>query len=252
MDKSITAIIPTWNRANCLKNCLSLIVRQTYKNLTVVVSDDGSSENVLVVADSFKDSRVKYIRGENSGRPSIPRNRAIKKATGNLLAFCDSDDYWKENKLEVQVNILEKTKLGAVCSNAYLDQTPKMYFDNQSRKLTTLDLLKVNSVICSSMVVEKKIIDKCGGFDEDLEFKAVEDYLLWLKVSLYTDIYYTSEPLLAYTTNSSDSVRLNQSLTEEVRYRKILMNLLRFALRKGKFLSVPLILLFLVRSKIKR
>jgi glycosyltransferase involved in cell wall biosynthesis len=183
MDKSITAIIPTWNRANCLKNCLSLIVRQTYKNLTVVVSDDGSSENVLVVADSFKDSRVKYIRGENSGRPSIPRNRAIKKATGNLLAFCDSDDYWKENKLEVQVNILEKTKLGAVCSNAYLDQTPKMYFDNQSRKLTTLDLLKVNSVICSSMVVEKKIIDKCGGFDEDLEFKAVEDYLLWLKVS---------------------------------------------------------------------
>jgi hypothetical protein len=73
-----------------------------------------------------------------------------------------------------------------------------------------------------------------------------------VKGFLYTDIYYTSEPLLAYTTNSSDSVRLNQSLTEEVRYRKILMNLLRFALRKGKFLSVPLILLFLVRSKIKR
>lgn len=251
MDKSVTIIVPTWNRSSCLSKCLSLITNQSYSNIKAIVSDDGSTDNTYDIVCSIKDSRINYINDVNSGRPAIPRNRALKIAAGDVIAFCDSDDYWKKNKLETQLKLLKEKKVNAICSNAYLDQSNLKYFNDKSRMLTTLDLLRTNSVICSSVLVDSKIFRLCGPFDESLEMRAVEDYLQWLKISLFTDFYYTNQPLLEYTTNSSNSVRINQDLSEEVRYQKILFKFINFAFMHKKFTAIVFALYFLIKSKLK-
>ena len=88
----VSIIVPVYNRKDLLPRTLASVINQTYKNLEIIVVDDGSSDDIKSVVDSFNDARIKYVRHtENKGLPSA-RNTGLKTASGDFIAFLDSDD----------------------------------------------------------------------------------------------------------------------------------------------------------------
>ncbi len=101
----ISVIVPVYNSEKYLYRCIESITAQTYKNLEIILVDDGSTDNSGTICDDFaeKDERVKIIHKENGGVSSA-RNTGLKSFTGDYLTFIDSDDYVDENYIEILYN----------------------------------------------------------------------------------------------------------------------------------------------------
>lgn len=207
---SVSIIIPTWNRAATLERAVRSCLEQSVLPLEVLVCDDGSSDQSHQIVAQINDSRVIWVDGERGGRPAIPRNRGLKLAKGEWVAFLDSDDAWLPQKLEKQLATLQKSGNLACSSNATVvreGKTQEEMLNFQGDIATFADLLKNNTVITSSTIVQRELLLKCGGFPEEEGLKALEDYALWLRVACFTNFSYLSEPLILYTDDAKTSVR---------------------------------------------
>ena len=114
--QKVSVIIPTFNRSNFIIEALESIFIQEYFPLEIIIVDDGSTDDTKKVLKPYLD-RIQYIYQENKGLGPA-RNRGIEKATGEYIAFLDSDDRWKPNKLKVQVDLLNvKPNIAVVCTD---------------------------------------------------------------------------------------------------------------------------------------
>ena len=113
----ISVIVPTYNYAHFIGDCLDSIFAQTYKDFEVIVIDDGSTDDTARVLEKYK-GEIRYIYQENKGLPAA-RNTGIKAAQGEYLAFLDSDDLWLPEKLGEQVLFLRnEADMGIIFSDA--------------------------------------------------------------------------------------------------------------------------------------
>ena len=105
----ISIIVPIYNVEKYLKKCIDSIINQTYKNLEIILVDDGSPDNCGKICDEYakKDNRIKVIHKENGGVSSA-RNVGVENATGEYIGFVDSDDYIEKDMYEVLINNLKK------------------------------------------------------------------------------------------------------------------------------------------------
>jgi len=208
----ISVIIPTWNRAETLGKAILSALNQTLPPFEILVCGvDGSPDQKVV--NSINDSRLVWIEGGRDGLASIPRNRGIKASKGDWLAFLDSDDEWLPDKLEKQLKHANKLGCPAVCSDTI------RYVPSQGYQGTLLDgnipgdlisfplLIDENYIICSSVLIRKDIVLKCGGFPEDRSLKVGEDYALWLRATTLTNFAFLNEPLLIYRDEPQNSIR---------------------------------------------
>ena len=110
MDEKISVIVPVYNVEQYLERCVESIINQTYKNLEIILVDDGSTDNSGKLCDELakKDNRIKVIHKENGGL-SDARNRGIEEAAANIVGFIDSDDYIDKDMYEVLFENLKKT-----------------------------------------------------------------------------------------------------------------------------------------------
>lgn len=198
-------IIPTYNRANELSNCLYHLTIQTYQNFEVIVCDDGSTDNTKEIASLFYDKLdLKYIWEENWGGPARPRNNGLKIAKGDWICFLDSDDWWTSDKLKQILNYIDdfdfiyhsmniRSKMPSIISKRVLRS-------RQVKPDVACDLLiHANVIPNSSVVIKKSIINKIGYLSEDKKLIAVEDFDYWLRVSLVSNRFkYISNPLGYY------------------------------------------------------
>ncbi len=207
----VSVVIPTYNRATTIAASIGSALQQTYPIWEVLVCDDGSTDDTHEIVKSIGDERVKWLPGEHMGRPAIPRNRGIKAATGEWLAFLDSDDKWDKYKVELQLACAEKHGTRAVCSNAhrFLPQQGIVgcLLDCQKDVLTFEDLLVVNNVICSSAMIHRSLLPAVHGFPEEKELTALEDYALWLRVATQTGFTFVNQPLVTYRDSPNTSIR---------------------------------------------
>ncbi|MEI6296920.1 MAG: glycosyltransferase family 2 protein [bacterium] len=210
----VSVIIPTYNRAGTIKRAVKSVLVQDVKEIEIIICDDNSTDNTKEIVDNFikKDSRVKFIKSEkNSGLPAVPRNKGAKIAKGEWLAFLDSDDEWLPDKLEKQLTLVEKEKTLAICTNAYKikpnGEKTIFHTNHQNNRINFKKELRDNWIINSSVLVKKNVFDSCGGFSEEKELKAMEDYNLWLKILTNTNFTYIDEPLLNYYDNPNQSIR---------------------------------------------
>ena len=102
---TISAVIPTYNRRDMVCEAIDSALTQTYPCHEIIVVDDGSTDGTGELLREKYGDRIRYIRQENAG-PSAARNRGIEAATGEWIAFLDSDDLWVEEKNELQIIIL--------------------------------------------------------------------------------------------------------------------------------------------------
>lgn len=248
----VSVIIPTWNREKTIKKAVLSALNQKLPPFEILVCDDGSTDNTYEIIKSIKDKKVKWIPGRHSGLPAVVRNRGIKESRGAWLAFLDSDDWWEKDKLEKQLNLVNKMQIKAVCTNAYVvnphnDKKKKLYFSNKEVKdvIGFNELLKTNFIICSSMLVEKQLVLDCGGFPEEPALKAIEDYALWLRISTKTNIAYSDKPLVNYFDNLANSIR---KVWNDARMQKkiVLQNFLKWSHKN--FVHDRKLIIFIVKA----
>jgi teichuronic acid biosynthesis glycosyltransferase TuaG len=225
---SVSVIIPTWNRESTIKRAVLSALNQTHPVAEIFVCDDGSTDNSKKIIDELGSEKVKWISGPRAGLPAVPRNRGIKASTGEWLAFLDSDDEWLPSKIEKQIKAAELIKTDAVSGNAFRiipnNDSVKPYLDYIRDCVTFQDLVKSNYIICSSCMIKRSIVNALGGFPEGSEFKAIEDYALWLKVATLTDFAFVKEPIVNYCDDPKQSIRDN-TVTELQQREKIFASL---------------------------
>ena len=111
IDFKVSVIIPTYNRGNLIIKSIKSVLNQTFKNLEVIVIDDGSSDNTEHLVNKITDKRLKYVKLSSNKGSSNARNIGIKNANGQFISFQDSDDIFYPNKIEKQlkniINIFE-------------------------------------------------------------------------------------------------------------------------------------------------
>lgn len=207
----VSIIIPTYNRAKLLKTCISSIIGQTYSNIEIIVIDDGSNDETEKMISEIKDKRIFYIKINKSGNLSEIRNYGVKISNGCYIAFCDDDDIWFPEKLEIQLTYMKYANI--CCTNALIidqnaNKSKYSYIKepNVSIFLNIKHLLIKNFIITSTILVKRKIL----GADpfNTLKYKNIaEDYDLWMRLSLDNDILLLNKELIFY--------RIHNSLTHD-------------------------------------
>lgn len=205
MQPFFSIIIPTFQRYKELKLTLQSVLRQTCNDYEILVMDDGSTDDTGNLIKSLKDNRIFYDWQTNSGGPASPRNRGIKFAKGKWIAFLDSDDTWKNNKLEeVKKYINDNDEVDLI----YHDFTTINFDDFLKKKIVRSlplsspiinDLLLRGNVIgLSTVVVRKELLVKVHGFNENKDMVGCEDYNTWLKISRFTENFFYLQKNLGY------------------------------------------------------
>lgn len=233
-DPLVTTIIPTYNRAHLVSEAIESVLNQSYKNVEVVVVDDGSTDETQAVLAKYRD-RVRSIRQENAG-PAAARNRGIANSTGALIAFLDSDDLWLPNKLERQVALLQKAGPSVPCCvcnirmrwpeqekhsfeiAALHPQIAQGIWVNADEVLATRFLLFNQGV-----VIRREVLDRVGGYDENLWL--LEDHELALRLSLEGPWAFLQEPLVIWRETATGSL-YQSAEREEIRWKEPLVQIL--------------------------
>ena len=143
----ITVVVPVYNVENYLEECIKSIINQTYKNLEIILVDDGSTDNSGKICDEYKkeDNRIKVIHKKNGGL-SDARNTGIDNSNGKYITFIDSDDIIKEDYIEYLYNLIKKYNTQvSICSysvsmeNGKKIDNGKGYNEKKLTKIETLD-----------------------------------------------------------------------------------------------------------------
>ena len=119
----VSVVLPTFNRERLLPRAINSVLNQTYKNLELIIVNDGSTDDTEKVVKGYSDKRIRYYKQELNKGGSAARNVGIKLARGELISFQDSDDEWLPEKLERQVrkfsevgfNLIKKDDLAKNC-----------------------------------------------------------------------------------------------------------------------------------------
>jgi glycosyltransferase involved in cell wall biosynthesis len=200
----VSIVVPVYNGEKYLKKTIESILEQTYSNFELLLINDGSSDTSAKLIDALvaTDKRIKGFSKENGGVANA-RNYGVSLAKGELIAFCDQDDLWLPNKLEKQLPLFENPNVGLVYCGAVVEallygKTSKGSLANKQRGYVFDQLVQLNMLTCCTAVVRKKHLLKAGGFDDDLALMGVDDWHLWLKMSLICEFDFVPEHLAVH------------------------------------------------------
>jgi glycosyltransferase involved in cell wall biosynthesis len=236
MEK-VSVIIPTFNRFNYLLNTIESVKKQTYNNLEIIVVNDKSTQkeyydynwnaNNIIIIHLDQNSKQKYGYACAGG---YQRNYGIEISTGKYISFCDDDDIWFPKKIELQINAMKNSgckmcSTDGLIGNGVYDKNKKYkkynaegnyitlqniyrkknsnLLENGFPKIWTLKFLKIhNCMICSSVILDKEIINKVGMFD--IRGSGDEDYDYWLRALKHTSSIYVNDVCFYYDAGHGD------------------------------------------------
>jgi glycosyltransferase involved in cell wall biosynthesis len=205
----VSVIIPVYNAEKYIKDAIDSVLNQTYKDLEIVVVDDGSTDKTKEIVEIQRRKVVRvhvdieYIYQMNKG-PGAARNTGIKAATGEYIAFLDSDDMWMPEKIGKQVvKFKENPDYGLIHTDRIRLEPDGTLRTTKGKTLegdVFKELLMGNFIVCSSVLIKKSCFDDIGLFDEDRNNRA-EDYDIWLRIAKNYQIGFIAEPLIRYRVN---------------------------------------------------
>ena len=168
----VSIILPTYNRGNIIHKAIVSVLRQSYTNFELLIIDDGSTDQTEQVVGSYNDKRISYYRMLENGGQSKARNCGMQIAKYDYFAFEDSDDLWRPEKLEAQMNVIKNAAsdvgmvyhkfrydLGEGRSMTLPDQ--KIPLENKSGDIYR-QLLWDNLVEMPTILIKKRMCRSCG------------------------------------------------------------------------------------------
>jgi glycosyltransferase involved in cell wall biosynthesis len=241
--RTVSVVLPTHDRVALLRQAVTSVLDQTFGDWELIVADDGSTDGTREYLDGLSDPRVRVLRLAHSGNPAVARNAALRAASGEWVAFLDSDDLWLPAKLETQLAAMSAhPECGwSYTGYALIDARGTRLPDRGSSAYRPLSgwifasLVEFAAGPCQpAMLARRSILDELGGFDESFLLRA--DYDLTLRLAARSQARALPETLTLVrehagrTTSHCDPVELF-SLNERV-FRKAAASAPTGALRR--------------------
>ena len=181
----VSVVMPVYNGEKYLKEAIESILSQTYENLELVVVNDGSTDSSKNIVLSYTDRRIRLVENERNSGIVFTRNQGLESANGIYIATLDCDDVALKDRIQNQVDFLEKNPDYGMCGTFYqiIDANgkagKKVLFPSSNRDI--ISFLKIGNCFCNSTILIRSALAK------ELKYKAqydiVEDYELWCRMS---------------------------------------------------------------------
>lgn len=181
----VSILTPCYNSKEFIAETIESVLAQTYTNFEMIIVDDGPKEPVKDIVESFRSSKIHYYYTENGG-PAKARNYAARRSSGDYVAFLDHDDLWVPQKLEQQLEALERDKSVWICSgcqrvNFYTNKILETHQKPDFHKNVFFDILIDNDLCFSSVMIKKSVFFDVGLFDDSIIF--MDDRDLYFRIA---------------------------------------------------------------------
>lgn len=201
----VSVIMPAYNAEKTIETAIESVVHQTEKDWELIVVDDGSTDNTKKIIEKYTDERIKYVYNNLEKGVSNSRNLGISKARGEWIAFLDSDDMWKPEKLAKQIKYARLYDSGFIFTGSgFMDSEGRIldYTMQVPSKVSYKELLKQNIISCSSVMIKKAYMVK---YKMEASKMFHEDFAAWLAILKGEKIEALgiNEPLLIYRVSSN-------------------------------------------------
>lgn len=243
----VSIIMPSYNTAAFIAESIRSVLSQTYANWELLIVDDCSTDATdEVIASFLSDPRICYLKNERNSGAAVTRNRAIREAKGEWIAFLDSDDMWMPEKLERQLAFMEEHGYRFSCTNCEVigeNSEPLGRVYKSPRRVTRYGLHLYNWLSCLTVMYHAPT----AGVVQIADIKKRNDYALWLKVSRSCDCYCLDEILAQY--------RVRQSSVSHDKLKKLIRahyEMFRKSEEHGVLLSLILTVLNIVFGVVKK
>ena len=218
MIAKVSVIVNFHNSEKYLSKCIQSALMQNYKNLELILWDNNSEDKSKKIIDTFRDDRIKYFKNSNKENLYKVRNMAIKKATGEFIAFLDSDDWWEQNYLSSREDFFKNESYDySYCNSNFFYEKLKKSKLYKTYKLPNgkifNHLVRDYLIIISGVILRKKIFEKFGLFNE--KYNIIGDYDFFFRIAKSTNAHSIDNPLLNYRVHNNNFSKLNSELFYE-------------------------------------
>jgi alpha-1,3-rhamnosyltransferase len=218
----VTVIVPSYNHVSYVKQCIDGILNQSYKNIELIVIDDGSTDgSVELLQELSNDKSFTLIIQNNIGLSSTLNNGLKNYTQGKYVSFCASDDFWLPHKIKVQVDFMEANNQIPMCygkmilvdeDNIYLEQLTEGHNKNLKGGFIFDDIILINFHLPVTYLFRVEIFNELGYFPDNLW---TEDLYMNLKISEKYEIGYINDFLACYRYFSNQK---DKGLTPRIAY----------------------------------
>jgi glycosyltransferase involved in cell wall biosynthesis len=213
----VSVVLPVYNRERWIARAVDSVLAQTYRNVELIVVDDGSTDGTRGVLERYGDALT--LLAQPRGGAYVARNLALRHARGELVAFIDSDDAWLPHRLARQVPLLGRPEVGLVFGDAlHVPHRRRTCFQVSppARGRAAARFAWANFVPTITVLARRACIDEAGGFSEESALSC--DYLLWFRIALRHELDYVDEIVAEYTVHPEGiSYNLGRSLAARIR-----------------------------------
>ncbi|HEX6188768.1 MAG TPA: glycosyltransferase family A protein [Pyrinomonadaceae bacterium] len=221
----VSVIIPLFNKAPYIERALRSVAAQTFADFEIIVVDDGSTDGGLTIVEKFTDARLHIVRQQNAG-PGAARNRGLREACGEFVAFLDADDEWLPEYLGESVRLLDEYPEAATVTSGYFAfprgksceslWRSRGLSDGIKRLTAKTDPRFVLALLpymtpCTT-VVRAHAVRRWGGFYQTNRCKHAEDAHLWLKVLMNESVIVNLRPLACIHFEASSPTQTRRAL----------------------------------------
>lgn len=221
MEELVSVIIPIYNGELTIKRTVKSVLNQSYSNIEVIIIDDCSTDNSYNIIENIaqNDKRIKLYHNEINLGVSKTRNIGINFASGEFIAFLDSDDVWKKDKLKRQLCYMNKTQID-ICYTGYEiigESDGESIIYKVPKYIDYAGLLKENIICCSSVVIKSDLLRENHFNDEFFH----EDFVLWLQLlKLGIKASGIQESLVIYRKGGRSANKIKAAKNRWIIYRK--------------------------------
>lgn len=201
----VSIIMPSYNTALYIEETIQSVLNQTYPNWELIIVDDCSTDNTDEVLEKIKDPRIHYLKNEKNSGAAVSRNKALRKAKGQWIAFLDSDDLWMPNKLEKQIRFMEENGYAFSYTNYEeidVNGNKTGVTVTGPQKITKTGMFNYCWPGCLTVMYNAEKV----GLIQIEDIKKNNDYAMWLKVCKKVNCYLLDEYLAQYRKGRSGSI----------------------------------------------
>ena len=207
MEK-VSVIIPVYNSSLYLKECLDSVIKQTYKDLEIIIVNDASTDNSMDIINKYNDRRIKVINMKHNSGVSASRNMGVKVSTGKYICYLDSDDYWDLNKIEKQINFIKNNNYEFIYSDYAYIYNNKTKRVKVPKSITYKEALKNTTIFTSTVMFNMKKLNKKDIYMPNI--KRGQDTATWWKVLRSGITAHAINEVLAYYRVDNKSLSSNK------------------------------------------
>ena len=197
----ISVVIPTYNRAHTIEKAIGSVQNQSYPVSEIIVVDDASTDDTEKVVLAIDDDRIRYYKQEENRGAAAARNKGVSLARFPFIAFHDSDDEWRFDKIKKQVACIEANREYRLVYTAYVRHfgtadvvVPDLDAGVKLEGSILPEILFQNSVGTCTVLMEKALFENIGGFDES--FRSLEDWDMIIRASKQSGFGFVPEVLV--------------------------------------------------------